>query len=321
QDGSEENNCQRKAKKDPNAPKRPLSAFIFFSKEKREEIIKKNPELKSKLAEVGKMVGEAWGKLSEAQKKPYETKAVQDKARYTSTRPRLPRVSSRRRQQHARRRKTVNVHVSTSAISAQRSTPRIASMCFLVEAFSTTAQQSWFSVSVPDSTPVGLLCAGSRQASYHFLAAAVSRSTPRTSLWYPSQWKHSAPPLSSHGFQYWCLTPPLRACAALGTREKHLILLCSAAGASSKHAARIILMFSSRKHSARPLSSHGFQHRCLCLALRGECASAALGNSNTLPLSIPRLVLPQSRPPRFDVFLSASIQHHHFPVTVFSIGA
>lgn len=73
---------KRKTKKDPNAPKRPLSAFIFFSKEKREEIIKKNPELKSKLAEVGKMVGEAWGKLSEAQKKPYETKAVQDKARY-----------------------------------------------------------------------------------------------------------------------------------------------------------------------------------------------------------------------------------------------
>lgn len=71
-----------KAKKDPNAPKRPLSAFIFFSQDKREEIIRKNPELKSKLAEVGKMVGEAWGKLSDAQKKPYETKAVADKARY-----------------------------------------------------------------------------------------------------------------------------------------------------------------------------------------------------------------------------------------------
>ncbi|GFE55463.1 high mobility group protein [Babesia ovis] len=72
----------RKAKKDPNAPKRALSSYMFFAKEKRVEIIAKHPEIAKDVAAVGKMIGSAWNALSEAEKKPYEKKADEDRARY-----------------------------------------------------------------------------------------------------------------------------------------------------------------------------------------------------------------------------------------------
>ncbi|SIO73331.1 High mobility group protein homolog NHP1 [Babesia microti strain RI] len=73
---------KKRAKKDPDAPKRALSSYMFFAKEKRQEIIGSNPHLAKDVATVGKMIGEAWNKLSEKDKEPYEKKAQNDKIRY-----------------------------------------------------------------------------------------------------------------------------------------------------------------------------------------------------------------------------------------------
>ncbi|VWU50234.1 high mobility group protein B2, putative [Hepatocystis sp. ex Piliocolobus tephrosceles] len=73
----------KKKKKDPLAPKRALSAYMFYVKDKRLEIIKERPELAKDVAQVGKLIGEAWGQLSAAQKTPYEKKAQLDKVRYS----------------------------------------------------------------------------------------------------------------------------------------------------------------------------------------------------------------------------------------------
>jgi hypothetical protein len=70
----------KKAKKDPNAPKGALSAFMIFSNETRPKIKSSEPELK--LTEVSKKIGEMWKALTEAQKKPYVKKAEKDKERY-----------------------------------------------------------------------------------------------------------------------------------------------------------------------------------------------------------------------------------------------
>jgi len=53
---------------------------MYFSIETRPSIIKKNPTIA--FGEVGKEIGAAWGKLSDAQKKPYQAQADKDKARY-----------------------------------------------------------------------------------------------------------------------------------------------------------------------------------------------------------------------------------------------
>ena len=67
-----------KPKKDPNAPKRGLSAFMFFSQEQRPAVLKANPNIA--FGEVGKKLGEAWAKCKDKSK--YEAKAAADKKRY-----------------------------------------------------------------------------------------------------------------------------------------------------------------------------------------------------------------------------------------------
>ncbi|KAF2500020.1 hypothetical protein BU16DRAFT_522875 [Lophium mytilinum] len=71
---------KKKAKKDPNAPKRGLSAYMFFANEQRDKVREDNPGIK--FGEVGKMLGEKWKALSEKNRGPYEAKAATDKKRY-----------------------------------------------------------------------------------------------------------------------------------------------------------------------------------------------------------------------------------------------
>ncbi|CAG8958514.1 hypothetical protein HYALB_00001458 [Hymenoscyphus albidus] len=69
-----------KKKKDPNAPKRGLSAYMFFANEQRENVREENPGIS--FGQVGKQLGERWKALSDKQRAPYEAKAAQDKKRY-----------------------------------------------------------------------------------------------------------------------------------------------------------------------------------------------------------------------------------------------
>ncbi|KAK9446584.1 high mobility group box domain-containing protein [Limtongia smithiae] len=67
-------------KKDPNAPKRSLSAYMFFANEQRETVRSENPGIA--FGQVGKVLGERWKALNSKQKVPYEARAAQDKKRY-----------------------------------------------------------------------------------------------------------------------------------------------------------------------------------------------------------------------------------------------
>jgi len=58
------------AVKDPNAPKKPLSAYMNFAKQTRAKIVKENPNFT--FGEVGKELGAQWGKLSQAQKDKFK---------------------------------------------------------------------------------------------------------------------------------------------------------------------------------------------------------------------------------------------------------
>ncbi|KAF2165822.1 hypothetical protein M409DRAFT_55682 [Zasmidium cellare ATCC 36951] len=69
-----------KKKKDPNMPKRGLSAYMFFANDQRDKVRDDNPGIK--FGEVGKILGEKWKGLTEKQKAPYEAKAAADKKRY-----------------------------------------------------------------------------------------------------------------------------------------------------------------------------------------------------------------------------------------------
>ncbi|CAN6651313.1 non-histone chromosomal protein 6A [Trichomonascus vanleenenianus] len=70
----------KRRKKDPNAPKRSLSAYMFFANAQRDSVRSDNPDVT--FGQVGKILGERWKALSESEKIPYEQKAAEDKKRY-----------------------------------------------------------------------------------------------------------------------------------------------------------------------------------------------------------------------------------------------
>jgi hypothetical protein len=61
----------RKKPKDKNMPNRSPTGYFLYLKDVRSSIIEKQPELKSKVTEVGKLIGKMWSELSEYQKSKY----------------------------------------------------------------------------------------------------------------------------------------------------------------------------------------------------------------------------------------------------------
>mmetsp|Transcript_4844 Transcript_4844/g.7332 ORF Transcript_4844/g.7332 Transcript_4844/m.7332 type:complete len:93 (-) Transcript_4844:51-329(-) len=66
--------------KDPKQPKRPLSAFMFFSKENRPIVIAENEGIS--FGAIGKKLGEKWRGMSDSDKKPYAKLHAEDKKRF-----------------------------------------------------------------------------------------------------------------------------------------------------------------------------------------------------------------------------------------------
>jgi len=71
---------KKRGKKDPNAPKRPLTAFMFYSTQRRPQLKEQNPHWK--FGEFGKAIGAEWAQMNDKQKMQYAKQAAQDTARY-----------------------------------------------------------------------------------------------------------------------------------------------------------------------------------------------------------------------------------------------
>ncbi|KAL7278590.1 hypothetical protein ACG7TL_007591 [Trametes sanguinea] len=98
----QEKGTKTRGKKDPKAPKRALSAYMFFSQDWRERIKAENPDAgfgaslarcrrrlggseanqtRFPIGEIGKLLGAKWKELDDEEKKPYIDQAAADKAR------------------------------------------------------------------------------------------------------------------------------------------------------------------------------------------------------------------------------------------------
>lgn len=71
---------KRRHTKDPNAPKRSLSAFFWFCNDERPKVKGLNPEYG--VGDVAKELGKQWAETPPDVKKKYEAMAERDKARY-----------------------------------------------------------------------------------------------------------------------------------------------------------------------------------------------------------------------------------------------
>jgi len=71
---------KRKQAKDPNAPKRSLSAFFWFCNDERPKIRETNPEYT--VGDVAKELGKMWALVDPQTKERYNVMAERDKQRY-----------------------------------------------------------------------------------------------------------------------------------------------------------------------------------------------------------------------------------------------
>ena len=69
-----------KRKRDPNAPKRPMTAFMYFAREERPKVMKDNPNFS--VPEIGKELGARWRKLEDNERAKFDALAAKDMARY-----------------------------------------------------------------------------------------------------------------------------------------------------------------------------------------------------------------------------------------------
>ena len=70
-----------KPKKDPNMPKKPKSAYMFFCDEHRQTVMKENKD--AKMGEISKILGEKWKKLSDKDKEQYVEMNEEAKENYS----------------------------------------------------------------------------------------------------------------------------------------------------------------------------------------------------------------------------------------------
>eukprot|EP00658_Telonema_sp_P-2_P015795 TRINITY_DN16099_c0_g1_i1.p1 TRINITY_DN16099_c0_g1~~TRINITY_DN16099_c0_g1_i1.p1 ORF type:complete len:265 (+),score=76.97 TRINITY_DN16099_c0_g1_i1:173-967(+) len=70
----------KRRKKDPTAPKKPLTAFVYFGQTTRPKLLAEKPGMK--FTEIGAEIGKLWSALSDVGKVSYEQKAEADKLRY-----------------------------------------------------------------------------------------------------------------------------------------------------------------------------------------------------------------------------------------------
>jgi high mobility group protein B2 len=70
----------KKTKKDPNMPKRNMSAYFLYSVEIRPTVKTENPE--ASFGDIAKIISAQYKNLTEEERKFWDSKATDDKARY-----------------------------------------------------------------------------------------------------------------------------------------------------------------------------------------------------------------------------------------------
>ena len=71
---------RKKAKKDPNAPKRNMSAYFLFSVHIRPTVKEENPE--AAFGDIARIISAKYKALKDSERKVWEDKAAEDKERY-----------------------------------------------------------------------------------------------------------------------------------------------------------------------------------------------------------------------------------------------
>eukprot|EP00538_Stauroneis_constricta_P002448 CAMPEP_0119550732 /NCGR_PEP_ID=MMETSP1352-20130426/4194_1 /TAXON_ID=265584 /ORGANISM="Stauroneis constricta, Strain CCMP1120" /LENGTH=494 /DNA_ID=CAMNT_0007596679 /DNA_START=86 /DNA_END=1570 /DNA_ORIENTATION=- len=102
----------KRARKDPTAPKRPMSAFLYFSQGRRQAVKDKNPDIKN--TEVSRILGEMWRSASIEERKPYVDREKADRGKYKIA------IAKWRKESEARTKAEKKLHAEQMAMWQQQ---------------------------------------------------------------------------------------------------------------------------------------------------------------------------------------------------------
>ena len=94
---------RKRQKRDPLAPQRPLSGFMFFGSAMRPVVIKEHGLLPRQIGPIGRLLGQKWKALDAAGRAPYLAQAAADKARYARESEQYRKTQLERERAHALR--------------------------------------------------------------------------------------------------------------------------------------------------------------------------------------------------------------------------
>lgn len=83
----------------PHAPKRPITGFLLWSNENRDRLMGDHPNLP--VSEIGKKLGEEWGKLSDDVKTKFQAKFLKEKKSYDTKMEKYKKTSHYKKHQTA----------------------------------------------------------------------------------------------------------------------------------------------------------------------------------------------------------------------------
>jgi len=72
--------AKKSKRRDPNKPKRAMSAYLYFCNAKRDTVQAGHPE--KKMTDIQKLLGDLWKDTSDAERVPYTKQAEADRRRY-----------------------------------------------------------------------------------------------------------------------------------------------------------------------------------------------------------------------------------------------
>lgn len=141
----------KRAKKDPGAPKRPMSAFLHFAQTERAKLKLKDPNLS--FSEISKSLAETWKNLSEELRKPHLEWELKERATYNK---KVAEFKAKKEQEKSRKEQRAKEAALRQEMEATKNNYIESSTIVPVTPFSHGGHTSSISAQPQDSNQVSL---------------------------------------------------------------------------------------------------------------------------------------------------------------------
>lgn len=118
----EQNVPKHKNTKDPNAPKRPSTAWIFFYKENVKKVKEEDSSVPTK--QICSTLSEKWKGMTDAQKEKYNKLAMKDKQRYQREKEQYENTTTTQSSSSTQTKKTQPKKTQTNKTPAKKTTKK-----------------------------------------------------------------------------------------------------------------------------------------------------------------------------------------------------